>query len=174
MAALAPFSSPASADEPNPVTLNMRAPELVGREWRNTPGNAPLTLAGERGKVTILHFWTFACINCKDNVPSYRRWQKQFAGQKVAIIGVHTPESPWERKVANVIREIHRQGINYPVLLDPKGVNWDRWGQHYWPTIYLIDKHGRVRYRWAGELEYERAGGEAAMARLVNQLLMEG
>jgi len=92
----------------------------------------------------------------------------------VAIIGVHTPETPWERSAANVTREIHRLGITYPVLLDPKSANWNRWGQQYWPTVYLIDKHGRVRYRWSGELEYDQAGGEATMARLVNQLLREG
>jgi hypothetical protein len=92
----------------------------------------------------------------------------------VAIIGVHTPETPWERNTANVSREIRRLGITYPVLLDPQGENWNRWGQHYWPTVYLLDKHGRVRYRWVGELEYAHAGGEAAMARLVSQLLREG
>jgi hypothetical protein len=92
----------------------------------------------------------------------------------VAIIGVHTPETPWERQTANVTREIQSLGITYPVLLDPSGANWSRWGQHYWPTVYLIDKHGRVRYRWEGELEYNHAGGEATLARLVNQLLKEG
>jgi hypothetical protein len=92
----------------------------------------------------------------------------------VAIIGVHTPETPWERNTAHVAREIRRLGITYPVLLDPQGENWNRWGQHYWPTVYLIDKHGRARYRWEGELEYGHASGEAAMARLVHQLLKEG
>ena len=92
----------------------------------------------------------------------------------MALIGVHTPETSWERSSTNVTREIHRLGITYPVLLDPRGVNWNRWGQHFWPTVYLIDKHGRVRYRWVGELEYEHAGGEATMARLVHQLLQEG
>jgi len=87
---------------------------------------------------------------------------------------VHTPETPWERKSANVTREIRRLGITYPVLLDPKSGNWRRWGQRFWPTVYLIDKHGRVRYRWDGELEWQNAGGEARMARLIDQLLKEG
>jgi hypothetical protein len=87
---------------------------------------------------------------------------------------VHTPETPAERNSANVTREIRRLGITYPVLLDPKGENWNRWGQRYWPAVYLIDKHGRVRYRWDGELEYNHAGGEATMARLVDRLLQEG
>jgi hypothetical protein len=87
---------------------------------------------------------------------------------------VHTPETPEERKSANVTREIRHRGITYPVLLDPKGENWRRWGQRFWPAVYLIDKHGRVRYRWDGELEWQNAGGEARMARLVDQLLKEG
>jgi hypothetical protein len=87
---------------------------------------------------------------------------------------VHTPETPEERKSANVTREIRRLGITYPVLLDPKGENWHRWGQRFWPTVYLIDKHGRVRYRWDGELEWQNAGGETKMARLADELLKEG
>jgi hypothetical protein len=74
---------------------------------------------------------------------------------------------------ANVVKRVKELGITYPVFLDQQGVNWQRWGQHYWPTVYLIDKKGRVRYRWEGELEYNHAGGEAKMARLVNELLKE-
>lgn len=87
---------------------------------------------------------------------------------------MHTPETPGERNPANVTRELRRLGITYPVLLDPKGENWRRWGQRYWPTVYLIDKHGCVRYRWDGELEWQSAGGETRMGRLVAQLLREG
>ena len=74
---------------------------------------------------------------------------------------------------ANVIRRVKQLGITYPILIDQNGANWNRWEQQFWPTVYLIDKHGHVRYRWAGELEYENAGGEAIMARLVDQLLRE-
>ena len=89
------------------------------------------------------------------------------------IIGVHTPETEEEKVTANVVREVKRLGITYPILLDQRGVNWSRWGQQLWPTVYLIDRQGRVRYRWEGELEYEHAGGEAIMGRLVEQLLSE-
>lgn len=91
----------------------------------------------------------------------------------MVIIGVHTPETPWERMTANVARQVRQLGITYPVLIDQKGANWGRWRQQYWPTVYLIDKHGRVRYRWAGELEYNHAGGEAAMGQRVAELLKE-
>jgi len=88
-------------------------------------------------------------------------------------VGVHTPETPAERVTANVVRRVKQIGITYPVLLDTQGTNWQRWGQQYWPTVYLIDKHGRVRYRWVGELEYNHAGGEAQMAGLIQGLLKE-
>jgi len=72
-----------------------------------------------------------------------------------------------------VAKKVKELGITYPVLLDEKGANWMRWGQHWWPTVYLIDKRGRVRYRWEGELEYQHAGGEAIMGKLVEKLLKE-
>ena len=89
------------------------------------------------------------------------------------IIGVHTPESEWERKEANVAAQLKELNITYPILIDNQHENWNRWRQQYWPTVYLIDKGGRVRYAWAGELDYRRAGGEAKMARLVDALLRE-
>jgi len=86
---------------------------------------------------------------------------------------VHTPETEAEKVAANVVREAKRLGITYPILLDQKGVNWNRWEQQWWPTVYLIDKQGHARYRWSGELEYEHAGGEETMARLAEELLKE-
>jgi peroxiredoxin len=68
---------------------------------------------------------------------------------------------------------VKKQKITYPILIDRQGENWNRWGQQYWPTVYLIDRRGRVRYRWEGELEYNRAGGEAIMTRCVEELLKE-
>ena len=86
---------------------------------------------------------------------------------------MHTPETEAEKVTANVARQVKKLGVTYPVLIDGKGVNWNRWGQRYWPTVYLIDKWGRVCYRWEGELEYGGAGGEAKMARLIETLLKE-
>lgn len=153
--------------------LDRPAPEFVGSTWLNTPKNAPLALGSRKGKVTIVHFWTFGCINCKRNLPAYGRWQKQFEKRDVAVVGVHTPEFDWERDPANVAREAGKLGVTHPILLDKKGENWNRWQQQYWPTVYLIDKRGRVRYVWAGELEHGGMGGEAKMARLVEALLRE-
>ncbi len=89
------------------------------------------------------------------------------------IIGIHTPETKEERVTENVVRRVKALGIAYPVLLDQQSKNWARWSNQYWPTVYLIDKKGHVRYRWAGELEYENAGGEEIMASYIQRLLEE-
>jgi thiol-disulfide isomerase/thioredoxin len=157
----------------NPISVDAAAPELVGTSWLNTPKNTPIKLAGRKGKVTVVEFWTFGCINCQRNLPIYARWHKQFADKDVAIIGVHTPETASERVADNVSRRVRELGITYPILLDQQGTNWNRWQQRFWPTVYLIDKKGRVRYRWEGELEYNRAGGEAKMAQRIDDLLRE-
>jgi len=165
--------SPRAGAEAVAIKSSPKAPELVGTGWLNTPNNQPLTLASRRGKVTIVQFWTFGCINCRNNLTAYARWDKQFAARGVEVIGVHTPESDYERKAENVAREVKSLGVAYPVLLDAKGENWRRWGQQYWPTVYLIDKAGRARFVWIGELEHRNADGEKKMAALVETLLRE-
>ena len=159
------------AGEPSQLPGSVMAPELTGDSWLNVPKGTQLSLASRKGKVTIVHFWTFACINCKRNLPAYDRWWKRFADKGVVIIGIHTPETEAERNPANVARKVKELGLTYPVLLDADRENWNRWQQRRWPAIYLIDKQGRARYLWEGELEYQNAGGEATMTRLIGALL---
>ncbi len=149
------------------------APELVGSGWLNTSDNKPITLASRRGKVTIVEFWTFGCSNCQANLPSYARWNTRFKKQDVTIIGVHTPESDYERDADNVAQRVKELGITYPVLLDPQSQNWNRWKQQYWPTVYVVDKAGRVRATWIGELQSGGRKGEERVARVVEALLKE-
>jgi thiol-disulfide isomerase/thioredoxin len=173
MAGLSLISPARSKADTNPVSLNRAAPELVGTKWINTPGNRALSLAARKGKVTIVEFWTYGCINCRRNLPAYARWHKQFAEKDVAVIGIHTPETDAEKNPASVARYVRELGIHYPVLLDTQSKNWQRWQQEFWPTIYLIDRMGRIRYRWEGELDFNKAGGEAKVAMKVNSLLAE-
>jgi hypothetical protein len=112
-------------------------------------------------------------VNCQRNLPSYGRWQKEFKEQGVLVIGIHTPETEDEKKVDNVRDALKERDITYPVLIDGDGQNWKRWQQQWWPTAYLIDKQGVGRYRWAGELDWKGAGGEAKMARKIRLLLKE-
>jgi len=86
---------------------------------------------------------------------------------------VHTPETSAEKVTENVVRKVKELGITYPVLVDEKAENWRRWEQSWWPTVYLIDRKGVARYRWAGELDWEGAGGERQMGRAIDQLLAE-
>jgi thiol-disulfide isomerase/thioredoxin len=153
--------------------LNVAAPEFVGGPWLNTPGDEPISLAARRGKVTIVHFWTYGCYNCQNNLPAYARWHKQFAGRDVVIVGVHTPETSAERVSSNVVKHVKEFKIEYPVLFDQAETNWRRWQQRYWPTVYLIDRQGKIRFRWIGELNYGNKQGEARMAQLVEELLKE-
>jgi peroxiredoxin len=162
---------PLLAGEPSQPLVGSVTPELTGDSWINLPKGSTLSLASRKGKVTVVHFWTFGCINCKRNLPAYDRWWRRFAGNGVVVIGIHTPETEAERDPTNVAKKVKELGIAYPVLLDAEHQNWNRWQQSIWPAIYLIDKQGRVRYVWKGELEYQKAGGEAKMTQLILDLL---
>lgn len=154
-----------------PSRLNAKAPDLVGSRWIHSHG--PSAWKDRKGLVTIVHFWTYGCYNCNNNLPSYARWQKHFAGQNLEIIGIHTPEFEKEAVAANVEKKVREFGIEWPVLLDPQRTNWQRWNQQYWPAVYLVDKTGRVRYRWDGELNYGGLQGEQRMRDLAEQLLTQ-
>jgi len=164
------FSSISAAQQP--AEFKARPPELEEKsdEWINSN---PLKLADLRGQVIVLHFWTFGCINCQHNFPALKAWQKRFSNNGVTIIGVHTPETPRERKIANVRRSVQENGLRYPVVFDKEGKIWKAWGNRWWPSTYLIDKQGFVRYRWDGEFNWNKAKGEAVMRKKIEQLLAE-
>ncbi len=163
----------ALAEETNPIAESRSAPELLGKAWLNADkGKAP-KLADRKGKVTLVHFWTLACINCKHNLPAYNRLQKKYAERDVQIIGVHTPETPGESRFAAVRASIKRWGITYPVLVDNDNTNWNRWHQQFWPTLYLLDRTGKIRYRWEGELAFDGQSGETVIGEKIESLLKE-
>ncbi len=121
----------------------------------------------------LVHFWTLGCINCKHNLPSYNAWEKEFKSRGLQIVGVHTPETPYERSAARVDAAIAERGIAYPVLIDRDEKNWNAWNQQFWPAIYLIDKRGRVRDSWQGELDFGNAGGTVKLTTEIRSLLAE-
>jgi thiol-disulfide isomerase/thioredoxin len=148
-----------------------KAPELAGiAQWSNSAG---LTVAGQQGKVLVVHFWAFSCINCKRNLPKYNQWRKDFPESKVQIIGVHTPETADEADLNNVASQVKKLGIKYPVAADNQGATWKAYENQMWPTVYVIDKQGRIRYRWQGELEYKKAGGDRIVRAKIKELLAE-
>ncbi|HEY3344712.1 MAG TPA: redoxin domain-containing protein [Anaerolineaceae bacterium] len=128
------------------------APELENTVWLNTPH--PLHLADLRGQVVLLEMWTFDCINCQHVIPSLRDWYGKYHAQGFEVIGNHFPEFETERDLANLKDAIQRLDISYPVAQDNDGVTWNAYHNAYWPTIYLIDKRGHLRYTHIGEGAY--------------------
>lgn len=149
-----------------------KAPELVGKSWLNT--DKPISLAGRKGKVTVVEFWTFDCSNCRANLPVYAQWAKKWSSDEVEIIGVHTPELPQERDPKNVAQKVKELGITYPVLIDGKNENWNRWNQRYWPAIYVVDGEGVVREKWEGELQGNAPAFTAKIQKIVDETKTSG
>ena len=133
-----------------------RAPELVGvGPWLNTPDGEPLRLAALRDRVVLLEFWTFACVNCQRTLPFLRRMHDRYQPD-FTVVGVHSPEFAFERSLHNVERAVQQHGLEYPVGLDNDFVAWNAYGNRYWPTVYLIDRAGQIRYTQIGEGNYGR------------------
>src|SRR5689334_8060173 len=145
-----------------------QAPDFTGTQrWFNTPGGRPLHLAQLRGHVVLVDFWTYTCINCIRTLPYLKALDQRYRDNGLVIVGVHTPEFPFERDAGNVERAIKQNGIRYPVAQDNKYATWDAYGNQYWPAEYFIDAKGQVRYTHFGEGDY------AKKERIVRQLLTE-
>ena len=142
------------------------APEFAGnRAWFNTPGERPLTLAGLRGRVVLIDFWTYTCINCIRTLPYLKAWDERYRDRGLVTVGVHTPEFPFERDEQNVRDAIAQNGLRYVVAQDNDYGTWNAYGNRYWPAKYLIDARGRVRYVHFGEGDY--AETESAIRALL-------
>lgn len=129
------------------------APELTNDTWLNV--DAPLTLADLRGKVVLLEMWTFGCINCQHVIPALKEWHSKYKDQGLVIIGNHFPEFSYESDLQNLRQAIAKDGIEYAVAQDNNGDTWRAYQNQYWPTLYLIDKRGHIRYIHIGEGQYQ-------------------
>ncbi len=151
--------------------LACKAPEFQPVEaWLHS---SPLTWNDLKGKVTVVHFYTFGCINCKRNLPYYHRWVKRFPPAQFQMIGIHRPETQRERDLAQVTQKAAEAGMDYPIAVDTQSLNWDVWANRIWPSIYLVDKNGFVRYWWYGELNWQGAPSEKWMRAKIEELLQE-
>ncbi|MBB5368692.1 MULTISPECIES: thioredoxin family protein [unclassified Janthinobacterium] len=129
-----------------------QAPALAGIEhWINSP---PLNIEQLRGKVVLVDFWTYTCINCVNTLPYVQQWHDKYKGQGLTVIGVHTPEFPFERSTSNVEAATKRLGLTYPIAQDNRYATWRAYRNQYWPAFYLIDKKGRIVYQHFGEGDY--------------------
>jgi thiol-disulfide isomerase/thioredoxin len=142
----------------------------IGRatEWLNAPR---LTAASLAGKVVLVNFWTYTCINWLRQLPYVRAWAEKYKDTLV-VVGVHTPEFAFERNVENVRRAVRQMKIEYPVVIDSEYAIWRAFGNQYWPALYFIDARGRVRQHHFGEGEYERS--EVAIQRLIAEAGLAG
>ncbi len=150
----------------NLFNANYQAPEFVGiTKWLNTDG--PLSIESLRGKVVLVDFWTYTCINCIRTLPYVTSWYEKYKDKGFVVIGVHTPEFEFEKDTQNVLNAISQYKITYPVAQDNDYETWNAYDNLYWPAEYLIDKDGRVRRTHFGEGEYDQT--EMAIQKLLEE-----
>ncbi len=149
---------PAPAAEPVPAAL------AGATGWLNSP---PLGAAQLRGRVVLVSFWTYTCINWLRSLPYLRAWAARYARDGLAVVGVHTPEFDFERDIDNVARAARDLRVSYPIAVDSHNAIWDAFGNRYWPALYLADARGRIRYHTFGE------GDDARSEQVLQQLLTE-
>jgi thiol-disulfide isomerase/thioredoxin len=140
------------------------APELGTGEWINSK---PIKLSGLRGRVVLIEFWTFGCSNCRNTLPFVKSWADRYGEKGLTVIGVHSPEFDEERNVEHLRREVASLGISYPVVTDNDFQTWKAYKVEAWPTVFVLDKQGRIRWRRVGEGDYDKA------ERLIQKLLSE-
>jgi thiol-disulfide isomerase/thioredoxin len=140
-------------------------PSLSGADaWLNS---APLSTADLKGKVVLVDFWTYTCINWRRTMPWLRAWAQKYKDQGLVVIGVHTPEFSFEKDLDNVRRAAKEQQVDYPIAVDSRYAIWNAFDNHYWPALYFIDAQGRIRHHQFGEGDYDR------LELVIQQLLAE-
>jgi len=140
------------------------APELASGDWINSE---PLKLNELRGRVVLIEFWTFGCYNCRNTLPFVKSLHERYQQKGLTVIGVHSPEFEEERKVENLRREVISLGIRYAVVTDNDYQTWSSYHVEAWPTTFLLDRQGRIRWMHQGEGSYDEA------ERLIQKLLAE-
>ncbi|SOE92870.1 Cytochrome c biogenesis protein CcdA [Burkholderia sp. D7] len=164
-AAPAMMRATASTEAPLSLPVEGELPSLSGAvQWLNSP---PLTAQDLRGKVVLVDFWTYSCINCLRSLPYVKAWAQKYRDQGLVVIGVHAPEFAFERNVDNVKQATHDLGVDYPVAIDNNYAIWRAFGNQYWPAHYFIDAKGQIRFHHFGEGDY------AHSEQVIQQLLAE-
>jgi len=163
------IEEPSVAQQTSPGKLQLRVegefPPLDGAtEWLNT---APVTRAELRGKVVLIDFWTYSCINWRRTLPYLRAWAEKYKDQGLVVIGVHSPEFEFEKRLDNVRWALKDMGIDYPVALDSNHAMWRAFRNDYWPALYFMDAQGKIRHHQFGEGDYDTS------ERVIQQLLAE-
>ena len=165
--ALPAASGEAPPAQPAPFQLAAAqgtAPNFVGLgNWFNS---APLNIADLRGKVVLVDFWTYGCVNCVNALPHVVDLYAKYRDRGLVVVGIHTPEFPFERSAANVQAALKRHGITYPVAQDNDSQTWNAYRNQYWPAQYIIDQQVKIVFQHDGEVQYEQI--DRTVARLLN------
>ncbi len=163
--AVARFSHASSVSAPAVLVSEEKsaaAPEFAPGDWINSE---PLTLKSLRGRVVLVEFWTFGCYNCRNTLPWIKDWDTRYREKGLTTVGVHSPEMDDEKKLENVRREVASLGIRYPVVTDNDYATWRAYDVEAWPTIFVLDKSGRIRWTHVGEGAYDKT--EAVIQKLL-------
>src|SRR6267142_2598786 len=155
-------TSRASSEQPMPVDNSPAAHEFASGTWINSE---PLTLKGLRGRVVLVDFWTFGCYNCRNTLPAVKRLDARYREQGLTVVGVHSPETGGEKNLASVRREVASLTIKYAVVTDNEFELWRAYNVDAWPTIFVLDKAGRIRWMHVGEGAYDQT--EQVIQRLL-------
>jgi thiol-disulfide isomerase/thioredoxin len=140
------------------------APDFVGiTKWFNS---APLSIGDLRGRVVLVDFWTYGCYNCVNTLPYVTKLYDTYKDKSFVVVGIHTPEFPFERSAGNVQAALKRHGITYPVAQDNESATWNAWRNQYWPAQYIVDQRGNVVFSHAGEGQYDEI--ERTVRHLLN------
>ena len=163
-----PIVDPSQLDEPVSLSTYGQAPDFTDtQDWFNTPGGDSLSMGDLRGKVVLIDFWTYTCINCIRTLPYLEAWQQRYGRDGFTVVGVHSPEFPFEKDADNVQAAIRQNRLTYPVVQDNDLGTWNAWGNQYWPSEYLVDAQGNVREAHFGEGNYDET------ERAIRTLLQE-
>jgi thiol-disulfide isomerase/thioredoxin len=162
LAALAATASPARGAPEKGAPPVPPFPSRRAADWIGTPAS----WESLRGRVVLLDVWTFACGNCRATMPWLKDVRQKYAAKGLSLVGVHTPEMIFERERPKVEAEVKRQGLDYPHLLDNDSAYWKALGAEYWPTVYLVDRCGRLRDRHVGEVHSAQDSGRLVEARI--------
>ncbi len=167
LASCAPLAASDQTEAPAQASLPDlgAAPDLKGDVWLNTSG--PLSPAYLRGKVVLVDMWTLGCINCQHVIPSVRGWYQKYSSQGLLVIGNHYPEFEYESRLDNLKKAIVDLDVPYAVVQDNAGTNWQAFNSRAWPSLYLIDRRGHIRYVHIGEGAYSET--EAAIQALLKE-----
>lgn len=163
LAALSALAAPVtSAAGSTPYPAAPPFPTARGADWIGPPA----TWESLRGRVVLLDVWTFACSNCRATMPWLKEVRRRYAERGLTLVGVHTPEFTFERERPKVEAEVKRQGLDYSHLLDNDSAYWKALGNEYWPTVYLVDRCGRLRDRQIGEVHANEDSGRRLESRI--------